>query len=71
MAKVIRTYKLGTKKETIEEWFFREITDKDAAEIFGVKKQNFPAIPATIVRDLIALDEEFAKAFSNALNKHY
>jgi len=68
---ILRTYKLSDKKKArFEEWAFREITSADAAREFGKTKQNFPAIPANIFRDLIADDAEFAKAFIKALKKY-
>lgn len=64
-------YKLSDKKKaTIEAWAYREITSTDAAEDFGVPKQNFPIIPANVLRHMIADSAEFARAFIKALKAY-
>jgi hypothetical protein len=64
---VSRPYKLGNKKHIIEAYLYGEITQAEAAKAFGVKRQNFPGIIATMVRHMV---KEDLINISKAL-KHY
>jgi DNA-binding XRE family transcriptional regulator len=67
---VTRAYRLGKKKNTIEAWIHGEITQTEAAEVIGVRKQNFASMPANILRHMVKDDPEFAKAFDKAFKKY-
>lgn len=68
---VTRAYKLGKKKEVLLAFFLGEITQTEAAKAFGVTRQNFGGVVATIVRQMLRDgDEELIKVFINALNKY-
>jgi hypothetical protein len=69
--KVSRKYRLSMKEKAIvEAWAHREIKSKEAADAFGVRKQNFPTIAANILRDMIEASPEFGKAFVKQLKSY-
>ncbi len=65
---ITRPYKLDkAEKEIIETYLHGEITQAEAAKAFGVKRQNFSGIIASITRHMVM---EGTINFSSAFKKY-
>lgn len=67
---VTRPYKLGKKKKIIRQYLLREISQTEAAAAFGITRQNFPLVIATMMRQMVKDDEAFLEAFLEALRRY-